>query len=62
MFVLLALLLLLGDPQAAPPSRPQAPARPPAGRPQPARPVQPADTYFVNTLAPESAAGVLRGA
>jgi peptidyl-prolyl cis-trans isomerase B (cyclophilin B) len=53
MFVLLTLLLLAGDPQAAPPPRPQAPApRPPAARPQPARPQGPADTFFVNTLTP----------
>jgi peptidyl-prolyl cis-trans isomerase B (cyclophilin B) len=54
MIALLTLLLLLGDPQAAPPRPAQAPAppRPPAARGQPTpRPQQPADTYFVNTLA-----------
>ena len=53
MIALLTLLLLLGDPQAAPPRPAQAPAppRPPAGRGQaPPRPQQPADTYFVNGL------------
>jgi peptidyl-prolyl cis-trans isomerase B (cyclophilin B) len=53
MIALLTLLLLLGDPQAAPPRPAQAPAppRPPAARGQPPpRPQQPADTYFVNTL------------
>jgi peptidyl-prolyl cis-trans isomerase B (cyclophilin B) len=52
MFAFLTLLWLLGDPQAAPPPRPQAPARPPASRPQPARPQPPADTFFTSTLAP----------
>src|SRR5678815_4674218 len=54
MIALLTLLLLLGDPQVAPPRPAQAPAppRPPAARGQPTpRPQQPADTYFVNTLA-----------
>ena len=53
MIALLPLLLLLGDPQAAPPRPAQAPAppRPPAARGQPPpRPQQPADTYFVNSL------------
>jgi len=53
MIALLTLLLLLGDPQAAPPRPAQAPAppRPPAARGQPPpRPQQPADTYFVNGL------------
>ncbi len=53
MIALLTLLWLLGDPQAAPQPRPQAPApRPPATRPQPAPPQPPADTYFVDTLTP----------
>jgi len=53
MIALLPLLLLLGDPQAAPPRPAQAPVppRPPAARGQPPpRPQQPADTYFVNSL------------
>ncbi len=50
MFAILALLWLIGDPQAAPRPQPTAPARPPASRPQPARPQPPADTYFVSTL------------
>ena len=53
MIALLTLLLLLGDPQAAPPRPAQAPVppRPPAARGQPPpRPQQPADTYFLNSL------------
>ena len=53
MIALLPLLLLLGDPQAAPPRPAQAPVppRPPAARGQPPpRPQQPADTYFLNSL------------
>jgi len=52
MFAFLTLLWLLGDPQAAPRPRPQAPPRPPATRPQPARPQPPADTFFTSTLGP----------
>ena len=52
MFAFLTLLWLLGDPQAAPRPRPQAPTRPPATRPQPARPQPPADTFFTSTLGP----------
>ena len=47
MIALLTLLLLIGDPQAAPPRPAQAP---PPQRPPAARAPQPADTYFVNTL------------
>jgi peptidyl-prolyl cis-trans isomerase B (cyclophilin B) len=53
MFAFLTLLWLLGDPQAAPRPRPQAPVRPPATRPQPARPQPPVDPFFVSTLTPE---------
>ena len=52
MFAFLTLLWLMGDPQAAPGPRPQAPARPPATRPQPARPQPPVDTFFTSTLGP----------
>jgi peptidyl-prolyl cis-trans isomerase B (cyclophilin B) len=52
MLAFLTLLWLMGDPQAAPGPRPQAPARPPATRPQPARPQPPADTFFTSTLGP----------
>jgi len=49
MFAIVALLWMLGDPQAAARPRPQAPPRPPA---TPARPQPPADPYFVNTMTP----------
>ena len=49
MFAFLTLLWLMGDPQAAPRPRPQAP---PATRPQPARPQPPVDTFFTSTLGP----------
>ena len=53
MFVLLTLLWLLGDPQAAARPRPQAPPpQLPATRPQPARPQTPPDTFFTSTLTP----------
>ena len=54
MIAILMLLVLLGHlPGAAAQTRGQAPpARPQGTRPQPARPQAPADTYFVNTLAP----------
>jgi peptidyl-prolyl cis-trans isomerase B (cyclophilin B) len=54
MIALLMLLVLLGHlPGAAAQTRGQAPpARPQGARPQPARPQAPADSYFVNTLAP----------
>ena len=54
MIALLMLLVLLGHlPGAAAQTRGQAPpARGQGARPQPARPQAPADTYFVNTLAP----------
>ena len=52
MLAFLTLLWLMGDPQAAPGPRPQAPAPPPATRPQPARPQPPADPFFTSTLGP----------
>jgi peptidyl-prolyl cis-trans isomerase B (cyclophilin B) len=54
MIALLMLIMLFGQPQgAAAQARPPAPpTRPQGARPQPARPPAPADTYFVNTLAP----------
>jgi peptidyl-prolyl cis-trans isomerase B (cyclophilin B) len=55
MIALLIVLALLGSPRsAAAQARGQAPPPRPAqgARPQPARPQPPADTYFVNTLAP----------
>ena len=53
MFAFLAILWLLGDPQAAPPPRPQPPAtRPQPSRPPASRPQPPPDTFFVNALAP----------
>jgi len=54
MIAILMLLVLLGHlPGAEAQTRGQAPpARGQGARPQPARPPAPADTYFVNTLAP----------